>query len=371
MDEVLIRRHEIGVDALNNSYITVTGSTFCNNQYDLVADNSSTIYAYGGYASANPAPISGQYVTWGSYSACSLPKSTVIVDNNKEKDPGYEEFQKIVKQCSDLLKRIKKENKENEKVELTAYSKDYNKAINNFKNFVDKNPSSVFAKSAILMSAHMYKQQSDYEGFKSYLETICKNEKLVNINGILKRLLMDYYSHRKDYARTLALADEITKENTSDGELTSDVLYAKGLIYEYSLDKKEEAKKIYTEIVSDYADKSIYRMAKQQLMNMGIEVAEKKSQDLTGSDELIFSSSNYPNPFNPSTTISYSLPEDGKVQIKVFDVLGREVATLMDGFDSKGKHSIVWNGSNVSSGIYFYSITFKNQTINKKMLMIK
>lgn len=80
---------------------------------------------------------------------------------------------------------------------------------------------------------------------------------------------------------------------------------------------------------------------------------------------------NYPNPFNPTTTISYTLPEDGKVQIKIFDVLGREVAILIDGFDSKGKHSIIWNGSNGSSGIYFYSITFKNQTINKKMLMLK
>ena len=80
---------------------------------------------------------------------------------------------------------------------------------------------------------------------------------------------------------------------------------------------------------------------------------------------------NYPNPFNPVTTINYTLPEDGKVEIKVFDVLGREVATLMNGFKSKGQHSVVWDGSNAASGIYFYSITYKGQMINKKMLLIK
>jgi len=80
---------------------------------------------------------------------------------------------------------------------------------------------------------------------------------------------------------------------------------------------------------------------------------------------------NYPNPFNPATTISYTLPEDGNVQIKIFDVLGREITTLLDGFSSKGQHSVVWNGNNFSSGIYYYSIIYKGQIINKKMLMIQ
>lgn len=82
-------------------------------------------------------------------------------------------------------------------------------------------------------------------------------------------------------------------------------------------------------------------------------------------------SQNYPNPFNPTTTISYTLPEDGNVQLKIFDVLGREVTTLLDGFSSKGKHSVVWNGRNFSSGIYFYSIIYEGMTLNKKMLMIQ
>jgi hypothetical protein len=80
---------------------------------------------------------------------------------------------------------------------------------------------------------------------------------------------------------------------------------------------------------------------------------------------------NYPNPFNPTTTISYTIPEAGRVSIKVFDVLGREVAELINGFVSSGKHDVVWDGTNFASGIYFYRITFGNQTLYKKMLMMK
>jgi photosystem II stability/assembly factor-like uncharacterized protein len=80
---------------------------------------------------------------------------------------------------------------------------------------------------------------------------------------------------------------------------------------------------------------------------------------------------NYPNPFNPSTNISYTLPGEGKVRIRVYDVLGREVVTLLDGVVGSGKHSIYWNGSNSASGIYFYSISFKGQTLYKKMVLMK
>lgn len=80
---------------------------------------------------------------------------------------------------------------------------------------------------------------------------------------------------------------------------------------------------------------------------------------------------NYPNPFNPSTTITYTIPADGKVLLKVFDILGREVTTLVDRNTTAGKHSIVWDGTNFSSGIYFYNVKFNGQVLSKKMLFVK
>lgn len=85
---------------------------------------------------------------------------------------------------------------------------------------------------------------------------------------------------------------------------------------------------------------------------------------------------NYPNPFNPSTTISFVIPNTSFVTLKVFDILGSEVATLINEEKEPGYHSIQWNGSGSSSGMYIYQVNAKskdgNETVQrKKMLMIK
>jgi len=80
---------------------------------------------------------------------------------------------------------------------------------------------------------------------------------------------------------------------------------------------------------------------------------------------------NYPNPFNPTTTISYQIPTTGRVTIKVFDVLGRDVTTLVDDVKPAGKYSVRFDASRLSSGIYFYSIKSGNYNAVKKMLLLK
>lgn len=67
-------------------------------------------------------------------------------------------------------------------------------------------------------------------------------------------------------------------------------------------------------------------------------------------------SQNYPNPFNPETTISYKLVSPGKVSIKIFDVLGKEIATIVNEEQSSGQHKIKFKGNNLSSGVYFYQL---------------
>jgi hypothetical protein len=67
-------------------------------------------------------------------------------------------------------------------------------------------------------------------------------------------------------------------------------------------------------------------------------------------------SQNYPNPFNPSTTISYDIPKSSQVSVKIYDMLGRLVATLVDGVQSPSGYRVEWNPSGLSSGVYFYRI---------------
>ncbi len=85
---------------------------------------------------------------------------------------------------------------------------------------------------------------------------------------------------------------------------------------------------------------------------------------------------NYPNPFNPSTYISYQLPESCNVTLKIYDVLGREIKTLVDSHQNTGEHSIVWNGtsdsnSSVCSGMYFYCLKTGTTKLLKKMMLVQ
>ncbi len=80
---------------------------------------------------------------------------------------------------------------------------------------------------------------------------------------------------------------------------------------------------------------------------------------------------NYPNPFNPSTKIKYSIPERGNVELKVFDVLGREVKTLVNKEQPSGAYEIEFNGTKLASGIYFYTIHAGKYIKTKKMVLIK
>jgi flagellar hook assembly protein FlgD len=87
-------------------------------------------------------------------------------------------------------------------------------------------------------------------------------------------------------------------------------------------------------------------------------------------------SQNYPNPFNPTTVINYSLPNNAFVVLKIYDMLGREIRTLVNNEMNAGKYSISWkgednNGNKVTSGIYIYKISAGNYSAARKMVVLK
>ncbi len=87
-------------------------------------------------------------------------------------------------------------------------------------------------------------------------------------------------------------------------------------------------------------------------------------------------SQNFPNPFNPTTTINFSVPQNGNVSLKIYDVLGRHVATLVDGSYSAGNYNLMWNatdvnGNLVSNGVYFYKLEAGSHRATKRMLFLK
>ncbi len=80
---------------------------------------------------------------------------------------------------------------------------------------------------------------------------------------------------------------------------------------------------------------------------------------------------NYPNPFNPVTTITYQIPKEGLVTLKIYDILGKEVTTLINEEKQAGKYSIDFNASKLSSGVYLYELRSNKYKSTKKLLLMK
>ncbi len=115
--------------------------------------------------------------------------------------------------------------------------------------------------------------------------------------------------------------------------------------------------------------------------NQFLKIEEEQTTELT--ESLLYSTpsgyhlaDNYPNPFNPETTIEYEMPTSGSLRLEIYNMLGQKIKTLIDQNQVAGSHRVVWNGKNesgeaVASGIYLYRIQSDNFTATKRMLLIR
>ena len=125
----------------------------------------------------------------------------------------------------------------------------------------------------------------------------------------------------------------------------------------------------YSDILSDIASSKLYYRLKQIDFNGSFEYSDIVEVEIAPS---VFSlSQNYPNPFNPSTTINYQLPVNSFVTLKVYDVLGNEVATLVNEEKLAGEYEIEFDASEIGSGVYFYKLQAGSFIEMKKMIFLK
>jgi hypothetical protein len=105
--------------------------------------------------------------------------------------------------------------------------------------------------------------------------------------------------------------------------------------------------------------------------SMGKDGGDSWYEDETDAPSATALLGNYPNPFNPSTSISYQLSTAGNVSLIVYDVLGRNVATLVDGIQQAGLHQVNFNGSNMASGMYYYRLIAGSFSDVKRLMLVK
>lgn len=129
----------------------------------------------------------------------------------------------------------------------------------------------------------------------------------------------------------------------------------------------------YLRLVSEVEGSAEYNLSDLQNNISNLERKNYKEVYFTG-DELpsaYYLSQNYPNPYNPATTINYQLPQNGFVTLKIYDILGKEVATLVNEQKTQGRYSINFDASRLASGVYIYQLRVNDYVSSKKMLLLK
>lgn len=260
----------------------------------------------------------------------------------------------------------------------------YNLSKNICKEVVNNYPDSTLSIHALNIFNNA-SQFSDDKDFKVVVKGLSSKKDKKFLNGYASLFAINY--DRKNFIKEV---DKIIEKY--QGESIEELaLYEKFKYYYFEEGNTKLAESVFKELESKYPEslttiefKTLLEstesgMKKPELFNGNEFFNETMVNEIPKEYKL---ENNYPNPFNPSTVISYQLPVVSDVRLVIYDILGREVITLVNGNQSAGKYSVEWNGRNasgtiLSSGIYIYRIEAKSNESEKtyssvkKMMLIK
>lgn len=122
---------------------------------------------------------------------------------------------------------------------------------------------------------------------------------------------------------------------------------------------------------SGLTEKRKYNIFGDPSLILKTDITSSVSEIYNSIPNILYLGQNYPNPFNPSTNINFNIPQNGLTTLKIYNVLGKEIATLVNENKQSGEYSVTFNASNLPSGIYFYTLSNGNLTQSKKMVFMK
>ncbi len=163
-------------------------------------------------------------------------------------------------------------------------------------------------------------------------------------------------------------------------EVSALALFEKAMLYEHGLIDLKLAQESFEQFVSLYPQHELAEIAQLELACMKGESLSKGLFYTKESPEQIPASlvlyPNHPNPFNPETRISFALPKEMRITLRIYNLFGEEVARLYDGNMTAGTHSLVWDGRNhsgrpVTSGLYLYQLESEQTTLSGKMILMR
>lgn len=360
----------------SNSSFYLSENNFCNNNIDVNSQSSYIIIKNNFLSKPYPQSLYGNYLFQGYSNVCpsgsspaktSSPESKTQLAASGVSNPVNTELDEADKAYMDLFSKINKENTRSNKILKT----DVYTVIDKFRKVLSTKKDKYSVNRSLLRLSHCFRTTESRKEFNDMIETMLKDKSYEGIQGNIKRYLIGGYIQNREYARAANLAEEIIN-SSEDEDLTCDMLYEKAMICRDYLEDSETAIKAFSQIKENYPNNPVARMAGVQLKVMGVEEKKQEGKVKKESSKVEgFGSSNYPNPFNPATTISFSIPKDGMTELKIYNMLGENIETLVSQPLSAGTYSYSWNAARYSSGIYFYVLRSGNNVQTKRMMLVK
>jgi len=374
-----------GIQLGDYCYAT-TYADFCHNTWDMYASS-------GAYDSDIEDTFSGEdpedclypsddyedYYTisdwsWCGYSSMIKPTGRDRIASTNPGGPAVidNDLEQGLREIKNIRRLLMEDAKATGNMNPKLYEAEFNLALEKLNNFIQHNP----ADRQILLAMKMFEfscyDLEQPERFLDLLNTINKKSAYNSYKPQLLNLFVSYNSHQNAPAAALNYSDRILTE-FPDADIVVEVLYTKGDIYRFDLQDPAKAAAAYKEVIDRFPEHPTAESARAALASLG-ENIELAKNAVTAIPE--FTISNFPNPFNPATSIKFTLPENGHVTLKIYDIQGREVITLIDAERQAGAHNIIWNsrdkfGMQAASGMYFYRIQYKGQVLTGKMILMR
>lgn len=375
------------VDVQNSSfpffgYYSASAQGGYNSFYDTDLPHIRAQYSSGVWADVN---------YWGIDGPANYPDGTSWVrswyplDYDSNPYPLAKSSQVFASQNSKSVQTssINSTNAELDTAIAEGFKGNYNKAKQILKLFVDNKPSDKFSPLALLL---LY----DFSKIESHKDTSARikneNEFSVLVDGLKRknanhplrpfalRLLARDAAITKDYIKANALYDELLNTYpNSRFELAT--LYDKVMNLIEVVHDLPKAKELVAKMVANYPKDELTVMGR---IAIGEKVDFSKSFRRQPQDQLLKSiiaqfslGAAFPNPFNPSTNISFEIPTASFVRLVVYDILGREVVQLVNEEKTSGRHTVAFDGNNLPSGVYLYRLEAGENVAVAKMLLTK